>query len=180
MCNHVGSHTWMSHKCMSRITHLLWDMTPSHVSHKWMLRSHSLKVSTSECLTSACCASFTCCETWLLHMCLTCECCGLTQWVQVNVSQVNVAHPSLVRHDSFTCVWLSSHGHAANTHTHSGTWSIDRLIMRKFVSGPPRYHLAAVEGVCEQFVFFAESNRVQDFKTGFRGPLPRTARELPW
>jgi len=63
-----SEYKWMSHKCMLRIIHLLWDMTPSHVSHMWMLRSHT--VSTSECLTSECCASFTC-ETWLLHMCLT-------------------------------------------------------------------------------------------------------------
>ena len=33
----------------------------------------------------------------------------------------------------------------------SDTSSIDHLVMREFVSGPPRYHLA-IKGVREQFV----------------------------
>ena len=33
----------------------------------------------------------------------------------------------------------------------SDTSSIDHLVMREFVSGPPRYHLA-IKGIREQFV----------------------------
>ena len=35
--------------------------------------------------------------------------------------------------------------------------SIDHLIMREFVSGPPRYHLA-IKGVREQFMVGVEQN----------------------
>jgi len=40
----------------------------------------------------------------------------------------------------------------------SDTSSIDHLVMREFVSGPPRYHLA-IKGVREQFVIL-DQNRV--------------------
>ena len=35
--------------------------------------------------------------------------------------------------------------------------SIDHLVMREFVSGPPRYHLA-IKGVREQFVVLEQSS----------------------
>jgi len=44
------------------------------------------------------------------------------------------------------------------THMRSDTSSIDHLVMREFVSRPPRYHLA-LKGVREQFVILNQ-NRV--------------------
>ena len=38
----------------------------------------------------------------------------------------------------------------------SDTSSIDHLVMREFVSGPPRYHLA-IKGVREQFVILDQN-----------------------
>jgi len=37
------------------------------------------------------------------------------------------------------------------------TWSMDHLVIRKFVCRPPRYHLA-IKGVCEQFVVLGQSS----------------------
>jgi len=39
----------------------------------------------------------------------------------------------------------------------SDTSSIDHLVMREFVSGPPRYHLA-IRGIREQFVVLEQSS----------------------
>ena len=41
--------------------------------------------------------------------------------------------------------------------TNSDISSIDHLIMRQFVSGPPRYHLA-IKGVREQFVVVEQNS----------------------
>jgi len=38
----------------------------------------------------------------------------------------------------------------------SDTSSIDHLVMREFVSGPPRYHLA-IKGVREEFVILDQN-----------------------
>ena len=42
-------------------------------------------------------------------------------------------------------------------HAHSDISSIDHLIMREFVSGPPGYHLA-LKGVFEQFVVVEQNS----------------------
>jgi len=39
----------------------------------------------------------------------------------------------------------------------SDTSSIDHLVMREFVSGPPRYHLP-IMGICEHFVVLEQSS----------------------
>jgi len=54
------------------------------------------------------------------------------------------------RPDSFDCFWMFLDV--------SDTSSINLLVMREFVSGPPRYHLA-IKGVREQFVV-RDQNRV--------------------
>ena len=49
--------------------------------------------------------------------------------------------------------------------------SIDHLVMREFVSGPPRYHLA-IKGVREQFVAVEQNSGPLNFRIRFLGPLP--------
>ena len=39
----------------------------------------------------------------------------------------------------------------------SDTSCIDHLVMREFVSGPPRYNLV-IKGICEQFVVLEQSS----------------------
>ena len=41
----------------------------------------------------------------------------------------------------------------------SYTSSIDHLVMRKFVSGPPKYHLA-IKGVRDQFAVLEQSSEL--------------------
>ena len=48
--------------------------------------------------------------------------------------------------------------------------SIDHLIMREFVSGPPRHHLA-IKGVREQFVVVEQNSGPYNFRIRFLGPL---------
>ena len=50
--------------------------------------------------------------------------------------------------------------------------SIDHLIMREFVGGPPRYHLA-IKGVREQFVVVEQNSGPSNFRIRFLGPLPQ-------
>jgi len=47
--------------------------------------------------------------------------------------------------------WYGGERFIRDGYDSSDTSSIDHLVMREFVSGPPRYHLA-IKGVREQFV----------------------------
>jgi len=69
----------------------------------------------------------------------------------------NSAPEDKMSQDLILCTKICGTGFITQHGRDSDISSIDHLIMREFVSGPPRYHLA-IKGVREQFVVVEQNS----------------------